>query len=136
MSAELPKAIDVSQENLEQPTIEIALIEKQVQNKEFFRPKRSYIPVELEKREQLIKAVEKDGLTIKEAALSLKINYSTAKHIVKMFKKTGDVQTQMMSKRRAEDEISSLESNYLKDQTNLSTEENCTRNDLLTQYEV
>ncbi len=41
----------------------------------------------------LIHAVESDGLTIKEAAQNLKINYSTAKHIVKVFKKTGEFQS-------------------------------------------
>jgi len=35
----------------------------------------------------------KDGQTIKEAALSLKINYSTAKHIVKQYKKSGSFET-------------------------------------------
>jgi hypothetical protein len=42
-------------------------LEKQ-ENKDFLRTKRSYIPVEIEKRQQLIKAVEEEGLTIKEAA--------------------------------------------------------------------
>ena len=59
--------------------------------KEIFRTKRSYVPVELDKRSQLIHAVEEEGLTIKEAAHNLKINYSTAKHIVKVFKRTGEV---------------------------------------------
>jgi hypothetical protein len=36
--------------------------------KELFRTKRSYVPVELDKRAQLIHAVEEEGLTIKEAA--------------------------------------------------------------------
>lgn len=36
--------------------------------KEIFRTKRSYVPVEIEKRQQLIKAVDEEGLTIKEAA--------------------------------------------------------------------
>ena len=59
--------------------------------KEIFRTKRSYVPVELDKREKLIKAVEDQGLTIKEAAYNLKINYSTAKHIVKVYKRTGEL---------------------------------------------
>jgi hypothetical protein len=33
-----------------------------------FRTKRSYVPVEFDKRQCLIKAVEEEGLTIKEAA--------------------------------------------------------------------
>jgi hypothetical protein len=73
--------------------------------KEIFRTKRSYIPVELDKRQKLIQLVEEEGLTIKEAAQNLKINYSTAKHIVKVFKRTGEVQTQMMSKRLPERDI-------------------------------
>ena len=36
--------------------------------KEIFRTKRSYVPVDVDKRQKLIKAVEEDGLTIKEAA--------------------------------------------------------------------
>lgn len=36
--------------------------------KELFRTKRSYVPVEFDKRSKLIKAVEEEGLTIKEAA--------------------------------------------------------------------
>jgi hypothetical protein len=43
----------------------------------------------------------------------------------------------MMTKRRAEDEISSLESNYAKDENNFTaTEENCTRINNLSQYEI
>ena len=38
------------------------------QKSEIFRTKRSYVPVEVNKRQQLIKAVEEEGLTIKEAA--------------------------------------------------------------------
>jgi len=52
-------------------------------SKDIFRTKRSYVPVEQIKRQKLINMVEKDGVTIKEAAQTLKINYSTAKHIVK-----------------------------------------------------
>jgi hypothetical protein len=52
-----------------------------------FKTKRSYIPVDMEKRNHLVKLVEKESLTIKDAAVQLKINYSTAKHIIKTFKK-------------------------------------------------
>lgn len=48
----------------------------------FFKAKRSYIPVAPSKKRALISKVE-SGLTIKEAAYSLSINYSTAKHIIK-----------------------------------------------------
>ena len=67
------------------------LDEDKLNQKEIFRTKRSYIPVEVDKRSKLIQAVEEEGLTIKEAAQNLKINYSTAKHIVKVFKRTGEV---------------------------------------------
>jgi hypothetical protein len=82
--------------------------------KEIFRTKRSYIPVELDKRHKLIKAVEEDGLTIKEAAQNLKINYSTAKHIVKVYKRTGEVQTQLMNKRLPDRDITGLEAYTMK----------------------
>lgn len=100
-NSETPAVNDVSQ--VTQPTPETTA-SKPVQ-KEIFRTKRSYIPVEFEKRKKLIQAVEEEGLTIKEAAQNLKINYSTAKHIVKVFKRTGEVQTQMMNKRMPEKDI-------------------------------
>ena len=77
--------------------------------KDIFRTKRSYIPVEIEKRQLLIKTVEEEGLTIKEAAQNLKINYSTAKHIVKVYKRTGEISTQMMNKRLPDRDIINLE---------------------------
>jgi transposase len=39
--------------------------------------------VELSRRETLVRIVEEEGITIKEASSRLQINYSTAKHIVK-----------------------------------------------------
>ena len=45
--------------------------------------KRSYKTVEPGKRKQLIHMVNVEQKTIKEAANRLKINYSTAKHIIK-----------------------------------------------------
>jgi len=47
--------------------------------------------VELSKREDLVRVIEEEKITIKEAAIKLGINYSTAKHIMKTFKKTGEV---------------------------------------------
>ena len=47
--------------------------------------------------------VEKDGLTIKDAAKELDINYSTAKHIMKVFRQTGEVETKIMMKRKTKD---------------------------------
>lgn len=48
--------------------------------------KRSYKTVEPCKRRQLIQMVHTELKTIKEAANRLKINYSTAKHIIKSTK--------------------------------------------------
>ena len=53
------------------------------------KSKRSYNCVQQEQREALIKLVESDTrMTIKEAAIRLGINYSTAKHIIKSYSKT------------------------------------------------
>ena len=106
----LPKSNDVDKrdDNSNENTLndEISL---KINHKDIFRTKRSYIPVEMEKRQQLIKAVEEEGLTIKEAAQNLKINYSTAKHIVKVYKRTGEISTLLMSKRLPDRDLSSLE---------------------------
>lgn len=47
------------------------------------KTKRSYKTVDPAKRRQLIQLVNQEQKTIKEAANRLKINYSTAKHIIK-----------------------------------------------------
>ena len=47
------------------------------------KAKRSYKTVDPIKRKQLIEMVTNEQKTIKEAANRLKINYSTAKHIIK-----------------------------------------------------
>ena len=51
----------------------------------FFKTKRSYVPVAFDKKRELILRVG-EGATIKEAAVELNINYSTAKHIVKLYR--------------------------------------------------
>jgi endonuclease V-like protein UPF0215 family len=104
INSEVPQVNDVSQ--ISQPLVELA--DSKPPQKEIFRTKRSYIPVEVEKRQKLIQLVEEDGLTIKEAAQNLKINYSTAKHIVKVFKRTGEVQTQI-GKRLPDKDVHQLE---------------------------
>ena len=48
--------------------------------------KRPYIKVSSSKKYQLIELVVKEHLNIKTAAVRLGINYSAAKHIVKLFK--------------------------------------------------
>lgn len=65
--------------------------------------KRSYVQCELWKRQTLIEKVEKEGLTIKDAAKELSINYSTAKHIMKVFRQTGEVETKIMMKRKTKE---------------------------------
>mmetsp|Transcript_23658 Transcript_23658/g.18099 ORF Transcript_23658/g.18099 Transcript_23658/m.18099 type:complete len:87 (-) Transcript_23658:730-990(-) len=62
-----------------------------ISKKSTSKSKRSYVPVELSKREDLVRVIEEERITIKEAALKLGINYSTAKHIMKTYKKTGEV---------------------------------------------
>lgn len=49
------------------------------------------MPVELSRREDLIRVIEDEKITIKDAATKLGINYSTAKHIMKTYKKTGEI---------------------------------------------
>ena len=49
---------------------------------------------------ELVKVVDEEGIPIKEAAARLNINYSTAKHIIKYFKKNGIVETKQMLKRK------------------------------------
>ena len=69
--------------------------EKVIKNK-----KRGYVQWELWKREALIEKVDQEGMTIKDAAKEIGINYSTAKHIVKVYRKTGTVETKMMKKKK------------------------------------
>jgi len=56
-------------------------------NSKAIKQKRNYMPVEQAKRNQLIQLVQNDQITIKDAASHLQINYSTAKHIIKTYKK-------------------------------------------------
>jgi molybdenum-dependent DNA-binding transcriptional regulator ModE len=53
--------------------------------------KRQYISVSLKQKINLVKEVEEEGRSIKESSSALGINYSTAKHIINVFRKTGDV---------------------------------------------
>jgi len=55
------------------------------------RTKRSYVRVSKTKRKRLIKLVEDEQLSIKEASRRLKVNYSTAKAILKEFHNKGKV---------------------------------------------
>ena len=60
------------------------------------KEKRSYKTVDQLKRQQLIRMVHVDQKTIKDAANRLKINYSTAKHIVKSHKDMKSLQHEMV----------------------------------------
>jgi hypothetical protein len=50
-------------------------------------PKRAYVQVEYEKRKALLDLLNSEFATIKSAAAKLNINYSTAKNIVKLYRK-------------------------------------------------
>eukprot|EP00826_Nyctotherus_ovalis_P027813 TRINITY_DN2178_c0_g1_i15.p1 TRINITY_DN2178_c0_g1~~TRINITY_DN2178_c0_g1_i15.p1 ORF type:complete len:146 (-),score=18.58 TRINITY_DN2178_c0_g1_i15:30-467(-) len=53
----------------------------------FLRPKkRTYVKVTESKRHQIIELMQREQLNIKTAAARLNINYSAAKHIVKVFR--------------------------------------------------
>ena len=55
--------------------------------------KKGYEQIEAKKREALIGKVFANNYSIKEAAIELGINYSTAKHIVRVYKESGNVKT-------------------------------------------
>lgn len=65
--------------------------------------KRAYVQCDLWKRQSLVEKVEKEGMTIKDAAKELDINYSTAKHIMKVYRQSGEVETKVMMKRKRKD---------------------------------
>lgn len=44
--------------------------------------------------------IEEQGITIKEAAAQLDINYSTAKHIMKLYKETGHIKSRVITKKK------------------------------------
>lgn len=62
--------------------------------------KRNYSYIKLGTRQRLISLVYKEGFQIKEAAQMIDINYSTAKHIIKLFKRTGSIETKLMQKNK------------------------------------
>ena len=54
--------------------------------------------MDVSKREELIQKVMSQAYSIKEAAIELGINYSTAKHIVRVFKEQGTIKTKAQVK--------------------------------------
>ena len=64
------------------------------------KKKRNYSYIKLGTRQRLISLVYKEGFQIKEAAQMIGMNYSTAKHIIKIFKRTGSIETKLMIKNK------------------------------------
>jgi len=59
-----------------------------LRSREDLRKKRKYMSITSRKKKELV-ALVNTGITIKEASVRLDLNYSTAKHIIKLFKKIG-----------------------------------------------
>ena len=54
------------------------------------RTKRKYMSITTKKKLDLVNLFDSGGITIKEAAIRLNLNYSTAKHIIKIYKRGED----------------------------------------------
>ena len=50
----------------------------------------------MEKRTEFVRIFEEENLNIREAAHHLRVNYSTAKYIIKTFRRTGQIETKRM----------------------------------------
>lgn len=70
--------------------------------------KRSYSYVELWKRQEIIDTYINKNESVKKCALRLGVKYITAKHIVKVFKRTGRIETKLMSKARKDSDNCSV----------------------------
>lgn len=66
--------------------------------------KRAYQHIELWKRMELIDCVNSKEETMKDCSKRLGINYCTAKHILKVYRKTGSYETDLMRKKKEKDE--------------------------------
>lgn len=66
--------------------------------------KRAYQHIDLWKRKELIQRVSNKKETMKDCAQRLGINYCTAKHILKVYRKTGSFETDLMRKKKEKDE--------------------------------
>ncbi len=78
--------------------------------------KRAYSTIPQETRLDLLRLIEHDQLTIKEAAKRLGINYSTAKHIVKLFRMERRIHTLPKIGRRSRLALSEQHSDAKEDQ--------------------
>ena len=66
--------------------------------------KRAYQQIDLDKRQELIECVIQKKETMKDCAKRLWINYCTAKHILKVYRRTGSFETDLMRKKKEKDE--------------------------------
>jgi hypothetical protein len=64
--------------------------------------KRPYKHIELWKRKELIRCVTGKEETMKDCSKRLGINYCTTKHIMKVFRRTGSCETDLMRKKKQE----------------------------------
>ena len=65
------------------------------------RKKRAYQNIELWKRQDLVESITSRRETMKDASERLGINYCTAKHIMKVYRRTGSIKTIVMRKKEA-----------------------------------
>jgi hypothetical protein len=84
----------MSQDSMYIPSIPLEndLVSSKPKNLTQKRNKRNYIQVDTDKRKELLEVIQEEKMTIKAAAEKLKINYSTAKNFVKLYRKYGRIQ--------------------------------------------
>lgn len=68
------------------------------------KTKRAYQHIELWKRKELVEKVSTREETMKDWSKRLGINYCTAKHILKIFRRTGSIETDLMKKKKEKEE--------------------------------
>lgn len=66
--------------------------------------KRAYQQVDLWKRKELVDSVNRKEETMKECAKRLNINYCTAKHIMKVWRRSGSYETDLMRKKKQKEQ--------------------------------
>lgn len=74
--------------------------------------KRSYTYIELWKRKAIIQCALDKSKSIKKCAKDLGVKYITAKHIVKLFKKTGRIETKCSNRGMSKEEVQAVHMNY------------------------
>ena len=59
------------------------------------RPKRrcKYAKITYEKRMKLLSLINDDGLSVKKASTAMNMKYSTAKHIIAHYRRSGEIRT-------------------------------------------